>query len=65
MLVLRRAVDERTVIRTPEGREIVVTVIDTGSGRVRLGFTADRDVQIDRAELLTSRRPDPDRPRAA
>jgi carbon storage regulator CsrA len=53
MLVLSRKKDERVIIRTPEGREIVVTVVECclKGNKVRLGFSADRDVQIYRDEL--------------
>jgi sRNA-binding carbon storage regulator CsrA len=60
MLVLGRAPGEEVVIRTPEGRVIRVQVVD-GRDRTRLGFTADREVLINRAEMDG----DPDRPRAA
>lgn len=55
MLVLSRKPDEDIVIRTPEGRTIVVKVVSLLPDKVRLGFTADTDVKIDRRELLTQK----------
>lgn len=52
MLVLSRKMLEKTIITTPEGREIVVQVVDIERGKIRLGFQADRDVKITREELL-------------
>lgn len=52
MLVLSRFRDEAVVITTPEGRVIVVTVTAVrGNGQVRLGFTADDGVEINRDEV--------------
>lgn len=52
MLVLGREAQQEVVIRTPEGRTIIVVVTDFRSNKVRLGFTADSDVIIDRAEVF-------------
>ena len=52
MLVLSRGVDEAITIVTPEGRRITVTVVSiVGHNKVRLGFEADPDVEIDRYEV--------------
>lgn len=52
MLVLSRDREGQIVLRTPEGRKIVLTVCDfPRSNRVRLGFDADREVEIDRLEI--------------
>lgn len=51
MLVLTRRVDERIILRTPEGREI--QVVHCGfyrANQVRLGFLADSDVLVVREE---------------
>lgn len=47
MLVLSRQRDESIVI----GDDIVVTVIDLRGDKVRLGFTAPRDVAVHRKEV--------------
>ena len=48
MLVLSRKKGERLVIRD----NIVVTVVDLGGGKVRLGIEAPREVPVHRQELL-------------
>ena len=52
MLVLSRKLNEKTVIITPSGDRIEVVVVDIDRGKVRLGFSASRSVQIFREELL-------------
>ena len=52
MLVLTRKLNEKTVIITPSGDRIEVVVVDIDRGKIRLGFTAGRSVQIFREELL-------------
>jgi carbon storage regulator len=47
MLVLSRKEGERLMI----GDRIVVTVVDIGGGRVKLGVTAPRNIGIRRDEL--------------
>lgn len=47
MLVLSRDLDESVMI----GDDVAVTVIDIMHGKVRLGFTAPRDVPIHRREV--------------
>ena len=49
MLVLTRKPGESIVI----GDDIVLTVVDLGRGRVRLGLTAPRNVSIQREELCS------------
>lgn len=63
MLVLSRnpqtlAGDDRStlVIRTPEGRVVEVTLVETRHGRARIGVTADPDVKVHRKELLRASR---------
>lgn len=51
MLIVRRKRDERVVIKYPGGR-VRVTVTHLGSGAVKLGFEAGRDVVVLREELL-------------
>lgn len=52
MLVLSRKLNEKTVIITPSGDRIEVVIVDIDRGKVRLGFEANRSVQIFREELL-------------
>jgi len=51
MLVLSRQRDEEVVITTPEGREIVVTMVEIRADKCRLGFTADPCITIHRREV--------------
>ena len=55
MLVIGRHGGEQILIRTPEGRVIRLAVLAARSGHVRLGFAADLDVTINRAELDAER----------
>ena len=48
MLVLSRKLGEEIVI---DNGRVVMTVVEIGRGKVRLGFTAARDVLIDRREI--------------
>lgn len=48
MLVLKRKTQERIQI----GDDIVITVIEAGVGKVRLGVDAPADVRVMRTELL-------------
>jgi sRNA-binding carbon storage regulator CsrA len=50
-LVLTRNYHEAVVIRTPEGREITVRVEGVMGRGIKLGFTADAGVVIDREEI--------------
>lgn len=51
MLVLRRSVSEEIIITVGEER-IVVKLVDTvGTNHARIGFTASRNVRIDRKEI--------------
>jgi len=54
MLVLTRTLGEMVHILTPEGREIVLQIVDVrgraGRQLVRLGFTADPAIRIHRHE---------------
>ena len=52
MLVLSRKVGERVLLDVPGRPPIWVTVVSNQSGKVRLGFDADRTVGIWREELL-------------
>ena len=47
MLVLSRKVGEEIILNG----NITLKVTDIGGGQVRLGFSAPRDVSIDRAEI--------------
>lgn len=48
MLVLTRRTGERVII---DGGRIVVSVESVEGGKVRIGFVADKDITIHRAEL--------------
>jgi carbon storage regulator CsrA len=51
MLVLRRAVSEEIIITVGE-ETIVVKLVDTiGTNHARFGFTASKNVRIDRKEI--------------
>lgn len=50
MLVLSRFRDEKTVIQVGD-RIITMTICDVRGGKVRMGWEADADIQIFRAEL--------------
>jgi carbon storage regulator CsrA len=52
MLVLARKTGDKVHIPLPDGREVIVTVVEIHVGRVRLGFDAPRDVPIHRAENI-------------
>ncbi len=50
-LTLTRHLGESVVLQTPEG-EVIVTIVAIDGRRVRLGFTAPKEVEIFRQELL-------------
>jgi carbon storage regulator len=52
MLVLTRKQGERVMIQTPDGHEIVVTLVAIDTFKVKLGFDSPKDTQIMREELL-------------
>lgn len=58
MLVLSRKKDEDVFIKTPEGRTVVIRVVEIVGDKVRLGFTAEEAVTIMRSELLTQEEKD-------
>lgn len=39
------------MIRTPEGREIIVTLVEICPNKVRIGFEAAREVTVHRREV--------------
>lgn len=51
MLVLTRGKDQSTDIMTPDGYHIRVIVVEIRGGRIRLGFEAVKEVQINRSEV--------------
>ena len=55
MLVFKRRTQETSVITTPEGRTITVTVLRIERGRVVLGFVAEPGVVIDRGEVAAKK----------
>ena len=50
MLILRRKIDEKVLV----GDDIVVTILEIETKRVKLGFTAPSNVKILRNELQTN-----------
>lgn len=56
MLVYTLKEQERVVICTPEGREIVATLVRTSDGRAKIGFEADRAITIDREKVALQKR---------
>lgn len=52
MLCLTRKIQESVAI---DGGRILVTVLSIDRGKIRLGFTAPRDVRIDRKEIHDER----------
>ena len=55
MLVLARKYGESIVIQLPNGRLATVMVIGISPEVVRLGITADRDIRVDRKEVVEKR----------
>ena len=51
MLVLSRRVGERIIIGN---KEIVIEVLEVAYGKVRLAFTADKNIAIHREEIYNS-----------
>ena len=47
MLVLTRKLDESIVI----GKDVVIQVLETRGGQIRLGITAPRDISVHRQEV--------------
>lgn len=60
MLVLTRKRDERIVI----GNTVVVTVVQIGRDKVRLGIEAPPHVLVDRPEVRRRREDNPQPPRS-
>ena len=52
MLVLSRKSQEEIVINPGTPDEIRITVVQIDRGKIRLGFTARKDIPIYRSELL-------------
>lgn len=57
MLVLGRNIGEETVVILPDGRRVTVVIagLDIKTGRVKLGFMAPKDIEIERRENLKFR----------
>lgn len=51
ILVLSRQRNESVVITAPRGKQIVVTVVEIRGDKVRLGFEADKSIEINRNEV--------------
>ena len=56
MLVLTRKQNERIIIGDG-ANAVVITMVDIGSGKARLGIEAPRETSIVREELLDKPRP--------
>ncbi|MBU2968728.1 carbon storage regulator [Pseudoalteromonas sp. C2R02] len=41
-------------IKTPEGREIEVNILSLNQGQVRIGIQADKEVKIQRADIVNT-----------
>ncbi len=52
MLVLNRRTRERIRVKTPSGELVWIDVCQIRGGQVRLGFTANLDVEIMREEVI-------------
>ena len=53
MLILTRGPQQKVFIRLPDGRQVVVEVVEAVSkNKIRLGFQAPDDVVILREELV-------------
>jgi carbon storage regulator CsrA len=52
MLVLTRKVNERVAVDLPDGRRVWVQLLEIDRNKVRLAFVADKDVRINREEVL-------------
>lgn len=56
MLVLTRRVDERIIIETASGEQIVVSVVSINGSQAKLGVVADPDTTIDREEIYIDKK---------
>jgi carbon storage regulator CsrA len=63
MLCLQRVAKESVVVSI-DGREVRITILEVRGPKVRLGFQAPREIQIDRAEVAEKRRREGPRPAA-
>lgn len=55
MLILTRKPGESIVIKFPGQDPVVLQVLDTDTGRARIGFEAPKFCKIMRTELMTER----------
>ena len=53
MLVLSRKLNQDITLTTSTGDTIVVRVVESRTGTVRLGFIAERSIIISRNELMS------------
>ncbi len=58
MPVIARRLNERTLIRMPDGTECWVTIVAVDRGKVRLGIQAPSAVKIFREEIAGTTPPD-------
>lgn len=55
MLILKRNWNQSIIIRLPDGRRIVVVVVQCpANATIKLGIEADRDIKVHREELLSA-----------
>ena len=52
MLVLTRKYGEQIVIKTEDGKEVVITLVKVKGNQARIGVEADKSVSIYRKEIL-------------
>ena len=50
-LILGRTKDEDIIITTKSGEQITVRVVDIRGDKVRLGFAADKSIEVHRQEV--------------
>ena len=58
MLSLTRGEGQRVFLHLPNGDDVIVEVAEIDRGKVKLRFSAPRNVQIMREELLERERPE-------
>lgn len=51
MLVLSRGTGDEIFITTPQGDRIIVKVVESNRGHMRLGITAPKHIKIFRGEI--------------
>lgn len=59
MLVLSRKKDQKIMITTPSGEEIMVMIVEIRGDKVRLGVKCARDIVVDREEVYLNKKANP------